>query len=59
VPERRFHKPCIERIEILGNLNFRADDYVIESKLAKLAWQLSDDEPISQLSAGKIAEPAP
>ena len=56
VPKRRLHKPCIECIEVLSDLNFRADDYVIESKLAELAWKVSYDEPISKFSAGEFAE---
>jgi hypothetical protein len=47
----RLHKPCIKRVKILRDVNFGRDANLIESQLAKLAWKLSDDEPISQLLA--------
>jgi len=59
VLQRRLHKPGIKRLKVLCDLNFGTNDNMIESKLARLAWELSDDGPISQRSVGEIAEPAP
>jgi len=58
VLKRRLHKPGIKSIEILCDLNFGPDDDVIESKVAKLSWQVPYDERISQFPAGEVAEPA-
>jgi hypothetical protein len=46
-------------IKVLGNLNLRNDKDAIEAEFAQLPWKLSYDEPISQLSTGKVAEAAP
>ena len=59
VIQRGLHKPCVERVKIQRDLDLRADDNIIEPQIAKAAWKLPHDEPISQFATGKLAESVP
>ena len=59
VIHRGLHKPCVRRVKIQRDLNLRADDNIIEAEIAKAAWKLPHDEPVSQFLTGEVAESAP